>query len=89
MRGCQEGIRINTLLPGVQGAERPGADKKYRLLGVCGIITNNALLLIQSSQKLAPCGRDRCGARIDVHAVALIKYLEQMRHPRQAQPVLP
>ena len=42
MSGCQEGIRINTLLPGVQGAERPSADKKYRLIGVCGIFANNA-----------------------------------------------
>ena len=41
MRGCQEGIRINTLLPGVQGAERPSADKKYRLFGVYGTIPNN------------------------------------------------
>ena len=41
MRGCQEGIRINTLLPGAQGAERPDADKKYRLFIVYGTITDN------------------------------------------------
>ena len=54
MRGCQEGIRINTLLPEVQGTECLAAARKQRQFAVYGILKHKEIVIHSCRVGLRP-----------------------------------